>query len=109
MERSTVQSCLAAPVFPEDMTAWRIDRMATPGMREPPTRLTTQLRYEHKKDRHEGGLSVVLDSSRKNQATAAPSLRRRYATSPTPKKPRIIIAQVDGSGTAETVAENVAS
>lgn len=34
--------------------------------------------------------------------SVAPSERRRYARKPTPAKPRIIIAQVVGSGTAVT-------
>ncbi len=38
-------------------------------------------------------------------ATAADFDFRRYATKPTPAKPRIIMAQVAGSGTAATVSK----
>src|SRR5258708_34131263 len=53
----------------------------------------------------EGGLSSsdrLWDQAMRSIAV----LRRRYAMKPTPAKPRIIIAQVDGSGTAETESSN---
>ena len=39
--------------------------------------------------------------------TAAPFCLRRYAMKPRPQKPRIIIAHVEGSGTADIVASIV--
>jgi hypothetical protein len=41
---------------------------------------------------------------RNDQAASIALLRHRYAMKPTPAKPRIIIAQAEGSGTALTLA-----
>ena len=50
----------------------------------------------------EGGLHVSI--WRDQIAAAFALLRRRYVRKPTPKKPSIIIAQVEGSGTAGETA-----
>jgi hypothetical protein len=46
----------------------------------------------------EGGLSIF--DLRFDQAASIAFLRRRYVIAPTPAKPRIIMAQVESSGTA---------
>jgi hypothetical protein len=48
----------------------------------------------------EGGLSVARCNADQAKRSAGPFRFRRYAMKPTPKKPRIIMAQVEGSGTA---------
>jgi hypothetical protein len=45
-------------------------------------------------------VQTVPDQAKRSEAFL------RYATKPTPKKPRIIIAQVDGSGTAASMPVN---
>jgi hypothetical protein len=50
------------------------------------------------KDHPEGGLSEALRDC--YQAASIALLRRRYVIAPIPAKPRIIMAQVEGSGTA---------
>src|ERR1700733_31257 len=52
----------------------------------------------NKKDRPEAA-SLKPDGD-VGQATRSAPLFRRYATKPSPQKPRIIMAQVEGSGTA---------
>src|ERR1700722_19007668 len=52
----------------------------------------------------EGGLCIcdcAVDYARRSDG---PLCFPRYATKPTPMKPRIIMAQVEGSGTAETAS-----
>ena len=46
----------------------------------------------------EGGLSANRIGA--DDQTVRKALRRRYVIAPMPRKPRIIMAQVDGSGTA---------
>jgi len=55
-----------------------------------------------------GGLSVSRSAG--DQATLSTVLFcfRRYVMKPTPQKPRIIMAQVEGSGTPETTGALVA-
>jgi hypothetical protein len=50
------------------------------------------------KDRQKGGLCFL--DVRMDQAASVTILRRRYVIAPMPEKPKIIIAQVLGSGTA---------
>jgi hypothetical protein len=52
------------------------------------------------KDRPKVVLSVAWVRRDQTTRSEGPLCLRRYAMKPTPKKPRIIIAQVDGSGTA---------
>ena len=53
-----------------------------------------------KKKPPEGGLYILEIAF--DQAVRIANLRRRFAMKPTPAKPRSIIAQVEGSGTAPT-------
>src|SRR3984957_4655848 len=56
---------------------------------------------------YEGGLCICDCAVDQARRSAGPLLLRRYAMKPRPTKPKIIMAQVEGSGTAATTGASI--
>jgi hypothetical protein len=68
-----------------------------------PTRLAI-VRRDTKEKAAQDGRPFRNQAAEAQASRREPSLFRRYAIKPRPKKPRIIIAQVEGSGTAALIS-----
>ncbi len=96
--------CVAMLTVPADAPRWHRGTRAGLALyhlrRSEPLPQTSACACWATKRPPEGGLCVP--SCRLDQAVSVTALRRRKVMKPTPKKPRIIMAHVEGSGTAAT-------
>jgi hypothetical protein len=94
----TIQNATSAPPRTPDIvnTGWHVSKVPNPEVANT---------NRPKKKPPEGGSQFNPDDRNQTAINAGFNFRR-YAMKPMPAKPRIIIAQVEGSGTAPTSAPN---